>query len=348
MVYKFEHVKIDSVIGITGKKQLNLHEYAKSHNLDLNLLGRLQRSLGFESVRVIDKPLTVSDLCVAGAKNIISHSSISFSDVDAIIFVSQTPDQLVPGTTYGMQPQLELRKDVLTMDLVQGCSGWLYGLFYASTLIESKICSNVLVCNGDLCFYDDLPVLTDDDIGKLSLGDGAAVTFLSYSDKKHESFYEIKSNGEKKDVIVNPSSGCRAFRQIKSPDQTIDGLIMDGLSYAEYVMETAPIELKKLLQASGYCYDDFSCLLMHQSNKSLLNAIEKMLGLPPNFVPFLAKNTGNTSSASIPLVFSENSERFASITRDKKTLLCSVGVGLSAVTCILDFSNTYFHNCLYL
>lgn len=347
MLQNFEHVRIHSSVGISGKKSLDVEAFALQHNLNIKKVHRFIKHMGFKSIRVVEKPLTVSDMCVTGGQYLLQSAGMDPSEIDALIVVTQSPDFLVPATSYGMQERLSLRNDVLMMDLTQGCSGWVYGLFYASTLIESKICRNVLLCTGDLTFHEDIPISSDDNISRLTLGDGACVTLLSYSEEKVLSSFSIRTNGEKHSVIKNDSSGCRFYRYSKNNDCP-SGMETDGVAFAEYALEVVPEELHKLLSKNNLQLSDLSYFLVHQSNKNLLQSLALVLGMPVEFVPFLAGNTGNTSSATIPLALSENLSNLPDVFKSRKTALCGVGVGLSCVTALVDLTSTKIFPAIYM
>lgn len=331
-MYSFSHVLIKSIVGISGKNQIDINDfYNPNDELTQHRFQRLIKTLGFRKKRIVNRPFTVSDMCIFGIDSILSNNNICSKEIDTLIFVTQSPDHIVPASSYLIQDKINLRNDVLLFDLLQGCSGWCYALFYASTLIESGICKKVLVCTGDLTFFsEDSKDCTD--LGKATLGDGASVTLLEYSEESIDSYYSIKNYGNKRHVIMNESSGCRFFRQLGSEKNSAHGLKMLGPEFAEFALDVMPKEIEQMSVAID---NDFSYVIAHQSNKYLLNSVCSILNYDISKMPFLAENTGNTSSASIPLALSENISLLSDVFK-KKTIFCGIGVGLSCVIASVD------------
>ena len=106
-------------------------------------------------------------------------------------------------------------------------------------------------------------------------------------------------------------------------------------------------DIRRLIDYAQIDFNDLSYLIMHQANKSLLSALAKTMDLDNNKVPFLAADTGNTSSASIALALSENKDSLTELTV-KPALLCGFGVGMSIASVITDMSSTKIYSPVYL
>lgn len=343
-MYSFSHVLIKTIIGVSGKTQIDINDfYNPDDKIAKQKFQRLIKTLGFRKTRIVNRPFTVCDMCILGIDSVLRTSNVNSKDVDALIFVTQSPDHIVPASSYLIQDKVNLRDDVLLLDLIQGCSGWGYALFYASNLIESKICKKVLVCTGDLTFFSEVNK-NSTDMGKATLGDGASVTLLEYSEETLNSHYSIKNYGDKRHIIMNESSGCRFFRQLDSEKKSVSGLKMLGPEFADFALDVMPKEIALILDAIN---NDFSYVIAHQSNKFLLNSVCSILNLDISKIPFLAENTGNTSSASIPLALSENLSLLSNIYK-KNTIFCGIGVGLSCVTASVDLRNTLIIPPIYI
>lgn len=344
MLHGFEHVKIECIAGVTGSKSLDVLTESLKCNIPEKKAKRFISSIGFSQIKVVQKPKTVGDMCIEGAKKCMVASNTSPNEIDALIFISQSHDYIVPATSYTMQNRLGLNNNIIMLDLVQGCSGFVYGLFYASTLIESKICRKVLVCCGDLALRD-LDCFVSQKSNNFVFADGAGVALLSFDDKKTSSSYLIKSYGEKSDVVMNQKSGFRYYRSLTP--STMDDFKINGVELASFEVNEGVACVKEHLSSVHLSFDDLSYLIIHQCNRAVINSFALSIDIDLKKVPFLAENTGNTSSASIPLGITENIKNLPKL-RTNKTLLLGIGVGLSIASGVVDLSETLVLPTVYL
>ena len=109
-------------------------------NYELNIIAPEERikyvtSVGIENRRVSPAELTSADLCFHAAKSLIRSLAWNEKDIDCLIFVSQTPDHLLPSTSCILQSRLGLSSECFAIDISLGCSGWVYGMLVISSLI---------------------------------------------------------------------------------------------------------------------------------------------------------------------------------------------------------------------
>lgn len=353
MIRSFSHVKLDALIGISGLKQSDVfNDCVNVAKLEEKKAKRLVKSVGFKQVRLIDPPKTTSDACLAGAKVLLKILEIDPKSVDGLIFITQTPDYLSPATSYILQKELDLSSETLLSDVTQGCAGFVYGLMLASNLISSKTCKRVLVCVGDV--YNGALRSRILDLSQMSniavFGDGAGVALLSYDETAEDSFYSIENNGEFYDTIISPYIGFRyRFSKDFDPEQVkeLHGANIDGAVLADYMLKTVKDDLQRICTFANCNFSDLSYCIAHQANKTLMSALSQVSNMPENFMPFLAENTGNTSSASIPLAISEKKDLLPDL-YSKKVLLSGFGIGLSVASAVLSMKKTTILEPLYI
>ena len=114
--------------------------------------------------------------------------SISPSQIDGVVFVSQTPDYLIPATSSMLQSRLKIPNEAVAFDINYGCSGYIYGLFQASLLISSGSCNKVLVCAGDTTTSF---VNSKDRSTSMLFGDAGSATIVQNSSTKKENILNI-------------------------------------------------------------------------------------------------------------------------------------------------------------
>ena len=168
---KLDGISIAGICSAVPKQVLKLEDIAGFTQEEAN---KLADAMGFVSFRVADENMTTSDYCAIAAKRLMEHLGISSESIDAVIFISQTADYILPSTSVTLQARLKLREDILTFDINQGCPGFIYGIFQGSALIRSGV-HRVLLCIGETSSKLVNPM---DRPAKAFFGDGAAAVIL--------------------------------------------------------------------------------------------------------------------------------------------------------------------------
>ena len=104
---------------------------------------------GIEKRRIANETTTAADLCTKSAENIIRELNWNKNDIDIIVFITQTPDYTIPGTSMFIQQSLGLSKNCLAIDINQGCSGYVYGLSVISSIMSAGKLKRGLLLVGD-------------------------------------------------------------------------------------------------------------------------------------------------------------------------------------------------------
>lgn len=288
--------------------------------------------------RRVDKTSTTSDLCYAAAEKLIFDLGWDKNDIDAIFFVSQTTDYFLPATACIMQNRLGLNKECYATDIVLGCSGWVYGLSNAVSMISNQNFKKVLLMAGDAKrhfeSYDPL------------FGFAGTVTALEYDEGNNGFQFHFGTDGSGYDAIIIPDGGSR--NQISEngfKEEEVEGKLynrfqtrMKGMDVFGFGISTAPKTVKKLAEHYGFDYLEHDYFVFHQANMKMNNMIVKKLKLPVEKVPSCMYHFGNTSSASIPLTIVTELKGKVENT-PTKFLCCGFGVGLSWGTVRFETKN---------
>lgn len=279
--------------------------------------------------RRISQNLTTSDLCCAAAEKLIKDLGWNKEEIDAIFFVSQTADYILPATSCIIQDRLGLSKECYASDIALGCSGWVYGLSNAISIISAQNCKKVLLMAGDAKKRVAAPA---DPL----FGHAGTVTALEYTSDDSSFQFHFGTDGSGYDAIITPDGGSRNQVSIASFEQyEFEGKMMHrmqsrmkGMDVFAFGISTAPKTVKKLGEHYGFDYLDNDYFIFHQANMKMNNMIIKKLKLPVEKVPSCMYHFGNTSSASIPLtIVSEIKGKCEN--KETKFLCCGFGVGLS-------------------
>ena len=150
-----ENVSVKSISCALPKQQFTMLEYAPNL-LDEYNANRLTNKTGFNTLRIAPEHMTASDLIVHAAEPLLND--VDRDEIGAVVFVSKTQDYTLPATSHLLQTRLHLNQDVLCLDINEGCSGYVKGL-YTSALLAKNMKRPVLLTAGDtssrLCSPND-------------------------------------------------------------------------------------------------------------------------------------------------------------------------------------------------
>lgn len=289
--------------------------------------------------RRISQNLTTSDLCVAAAEKLIVDLNWNKDDIDAIFFVSQTADYILPATSCIIQDRLGLSKECYATDIALGCSGWVYGLSNAVSMISNNNFKKVLLLAGDAKKRAAAP---SDPL----FGHAGTVTALEYVENEKGFQFHFGTDGSGYDAIITPDGGSRnqvspaSFEQYEFEGKMMHRMQsrMKGMDVFAFGISTAPKTVKKLAEHYAFDYLDNDYFIFHQANMKMNNMIVKKLKLPVEKVPSCMYNFGNTSSASIPMtIVTQLKGKIEE--KPTKFLCCGFGVGLSWGTVRFETEN---------
>lgn len=338
----FTNVKVKGIATALPEKKLELQSLASEYGEDY--VNKVMQVTGIRAVHITEDGQTTSDLCTKAAKKLLDEGLFQPEDIDAIVFVSETPDYIIPNTSSVLQDRLGLRHDALVFDINFGCAGYVYGLFQAHMLISCGYAKNVLLCVGDTLSKTVHP---GDKALRMVLGDAGSATLLSYDSDASPATFSFYTDGGRADKLMIPAGGFRHPRVSGVTDvahedgdgnmRSSENMYMDGME----VMEFALHEIKGVAQRVYGQYkitpDDVDVFALHQANEMIVKYVARKVKAPKNRVPIGLERTGNTSCTSIPLLLST---RFARQSEDlHRVFVCGFGTGLTCAAGILDLSS---------
>jgi 3-oxoacyl-[acyl-carrier-protein] synthase-3 len=323
---------------------------------------------GFDTVQKIDKMVGVLERRIAGAKQTASdfayQSTLCLkkvgkwdpSDVDAILFVSQTPDYVLPATACVLHGRLGLKKDCLAFDVNLGCSGFVYGLFIASSLLQMPSVKRVLLCGGD-CLSKLVSPL--DKSAAMLFGDGGFAVVVDKVSIGDPMTYRFCTDGTSFKAIIAPGRmlagrhpiGYLDFKDTQRSsslnhhihsscegiDRADEDLYMAGLDVFNFTINEVPALIKALMEDAHVSPEEVDYLVLHQANKFILKQIAMATGFSMKKVPLSIDRFGNTSVTTIPLTICDLATNNTIEIGTKKVLMAGFGVGLSWGAWVLDF-----------
>lgn len=278
--------------------------------------------------RHTSKTLCTSDLCYEAAERLISDLKWDKSEIEALVFVSQTADYILPATACILQERLCLSKECYASDCALGCSGWVYGLSQVVSLVANGDIKKALILCGDAKKRADGP---SDPL----FGSAGTATAVEFSEGAKGFLFHFGTDGSGYDAIIIPDGGSRNQVSPASFDaEEVDGRItnrmtarMNGMDVFSFGITVPPKSIKRLAEHYGFDYLDADYYVFHQANMKMNNMIKKKLKIADEKVPECMSHFGNTSSASIPLtIVTQLKDK---LTEPKKFICCGFGVGLS-------------------
>jgi 3-oxoacyl-[acyl-carrier-protein] synthase-3 len=302
----------------------------------------LIKNTGVEQRRFAGKSICTSDMCVAAAQEMFKHYPETFDGIDLIVFVTQSPDYVVPATSMLIQHRLGLPNTVAAFDVNLGCSGYIYGLNIATSMLQNGGFRKALLMAGDRT--------TDsqnyrDKTSYPIFGDAGTVTLLEYTGDNSDVFYfDLHSDGSRYDAIHIPHGGTRIpFSTLSEVEEEFEpgvirskrNLHMDGMGVFNFSLDAPPQSALSVSSLAGFQPSEFDWVILHQANKLINETIRKKLKVLPERCPSTLAEFGNTSSASIPITLTQRVAHQHRI--DGNMLLSGFGVGLSWGSCVHRF-----------
>lgn len=297
-------------------------------------LEKITSSAGVKARHIASASVCSSDLCQAAAENLLKTLAWERSSIDLLVFVSQTPDYILPATSCLLHSRLGLSKECAAFDINLGCSGYVYGLSVVATHINAKAAKRALLLVGDTISKVISPC--DRSVAYL-FGDAGSATALEYVDEASTISFVTGSDGNGAEHLripagmfrVSSSEATRTLAQNAALNSRSQGyLYMNGPEIFNFTLREVPPMVKRVLGAAGWGLEEVDHYVFHQANRFMLDYLVKRMGLPVGSVPMALDQFGNTSSASIPLtICSTLGERLKS--RAARLVLGGFGVGFS-------------------
>ena len=290
-VHTVEGVCVRRIACAVPKQQFTLEEYAPNL-FDAKSAKRMARGTGFSKLRIAPDDMTTADLCARAAEEVLA--GVNREEIGALVFVTQTADELAPATSHILQERLGLSENTFCLDVNEGCSGYVAGLYIAANLCQNmkqKVC---------LLVGDTISKLThpEDRATRGIFGDAGTATIIEPGEGSIP--FVFQSFGERSEAIITRN---RMMRRSKPKAGEYDGYTyMDGGAIVEFTLKEVPTAIQSMLEQLGKKVEDVNLYACHQANRMILRSLADSLNVPREKMPFTAGEIGNESSASIHLV----------------------------------------------
>ncbi|MDD2886291.1 MAG: ketoacyl-ACP synthase III [Aliarcobacter sp.] len=304
-------------------------------NEDLEYLGWSAKKIfvktGISQRHVTIDNETALDLAYHACEDLFSEHRIDKKEVDYILYCTQSPDYNLPNNVSILHKKLNLSNNIPTLEVNQGCSGYIYGLSLAKALINSNLATKVLLVTSDTYTkYID----NEDRANKTIFGDGATATLLTKDEvnKFGEFIFGTDGNGSC-NLCVNNSG---LSKEKLTSEGFENKLFMNGSEIFNFTLEAVPASIEKVLEKNNIKFEEIDYFLFHQANNFMLEHLREKLNIPKEKFPKFIENTGNTVSSTIPFLINDLNEKQI-LKKGDKLLLIGFGVGYSWGTTIIEY-----------
>jgi 3-oxoacyl-[acyl-carrier-protein] synthase-3 len=280
---------------------------------------------GIRARHFAEPDVACSDLAVHAARRALEAADVDAAAIDLIIVATSTPDMVFPSAACIVQQKLGVA-GCAAFDVQAVCSGFVYALTVADSMIRTGAASKALVIGAEVFSR----ILDFKDRGTCVLfGDGAGAVVLEASDTPGIVASELHADGRHVDILCVPGhvSGGHVLGD--------PVLKMDGPAVFKLAVGVLYDVALSVLQKAGRAQTDIDWLIPHQANIRILQSTAKRLKLPLDKLIVTVDQHGNTSAASIPLALDE-SVRGGKIRRGDTVLLEGVGGGFTWGAVLLD------------
>ncbi len=232
-----------------------------------------------------------SDLAVVAAKNALQDANMSIQDIDLIIVATTTPDYTFPSTATIVQKKLGIKHGA-AFDIQAVCSGFIYGMSVADSMLKSGAARNVLLIGAET--FSRILDWSDRSTCVL-FGDGAGAVILSSDDMKESGILNtlIRSNGEHRELLYVDGGASRS--------ENVGKLRMIGNQVFRHAVKDIAAIMEECAEGYGLSIADIDWFVPHQANQRILNGVAKRLNLDKEQVISTVASHANTSAASVPL-----------------------------------------------
>ena len=267
-----------------------------------------------------------SDLATEAARHALERAGLEASSVDCWIVATVTPDYHFPATACIVAANLGAAGKA-AFDMEIACSGFIYALPLAASLIRSGVFRRVMVIGVETLSR----ILNEDDRSTAILfGDGAGAAILERTTQARDSFLScaLGTDGSNPPLLYQPAGGSREPLTAERLEQGRDKVVMAGREIYKYAVNKMVETCRSALAEAHRSVSDVAWLIPHQANLRIIEAAAKRLTIDRARIIVNIERYGNTSSASIPIALSETIER--NLLREGELLLFTgFGGGLS-------------------
>lgn len=348
MFFEFKNKKITGILTVLPAKVVTFEDEMDNYNFSQAKSMKLKLAMGYKEHRIAKEGQCSSDFCMYGLQYLFDNGFLQKDSIDALLFVSQSPDYYMPPTSNVIHGHFGLKQDTLCMDINQGCAGFELGLIQAFMLLDQPTINKVVLLNADVL---SPKVSKRDRNSNPLIGDAASITIVEKSNDENPIHCSIKMDGTGAFALTIPAGG---FKKPSTPETAImkedeagnyrseDNLVMQGDGVFNFVQREVPPMVEDMLQKAGKLPDDIDWYLFHQPNRFMLNKLADKIGISREKMPSnIVENFGNSSGVTVPVNICYNLGD-SLLSNSYEVCLSGFGVGLTWSTIVMRLGDMEF------
>jgi 3-oxoacyl-[acyl-carrier-protein] synthase III len=283
---------------------------------------------GIRERRFAAEDEALTDIAAPAAIAALEDAGVEPASIDLIVVATVTPDMMFPTSSALLADSLGM-PDAAAYDLLAGCTGFMYAVAQAYSMLASGLSKRALVVGGDVLSK----ILDWEDRSTLVLfGDGAGAVVLEHVDEGGFLGFELGADGGGGENLWLPGSGSRRF-------EDPDGLVkMNGREVFKFATRVMVMSAEKILDECGVSVDEIDVYVPHQANKRIIDHAARKLGIPEDKVVVNVDRYGNTSSDSSPLALADATAD-GRLRDGELVLMTGMGAGLTWGSALIEWTN---------
>ena len=283
---------------------------------------------GIRERRFATDEQALTDIAAPAAVAAMADAAVEPASIDLIVVATVTPDMMFPTSSALLADSLGM-PDAAAYDLLAGCTGFMYAVAQAYSMVASGLSKRALVVGGDVLSK----ILDWGDRSTLVLfGDGAGAVVIEPVEEGGFLGFELGADGGGGEHLWLPGSGSRRF-------EDPDGLVkMNGREVFKFATRVLVSSAEKVLDECGLTVDDVDVYVPHQANKRIIDHAAGKLGIPEEKVVVNVDRYGNTSSGSIPLALADAAAD-GRLREGELVLMTGMGAGLTWGSALIEWTN---------
>ncbi|MGH7938162.1 MAG: beta-ketoacyl-ACP synthase III, partial [Bryobacteraceae bacterium] len=289
---------------------------------------------GIKERRIAAADEQTSDMAAKAALAAMKQAHISGDEIDLILVATATPDVVFPATACFVQTKIGAKK-AACLDISAACAGFLVAVEIAQQFIMSHTYDTVMVIGAE-----KLSSITDwtDRNTCVLFGDGAGAAILRHRDSGSHGLISsyIASDGNYANILWMPGGGSRYPITRENADQHLQTIKMSGKEVYKQAVTAMVDAAKRALEKAGLTIDDIACVIPHQANVRIIEAIASRLKIPLEKCFINLDAYGNTSAAAVAIALDE-ANRSGRIKRGDYVLMIVFGGGLTWAGSVLEW-----------
>ncbi len=288
---------------------------------------------GIKERRVAAKDEYTSDMAAKAALKAIEQANISPKEINLILVATATPDMFFPATACFVQKKIGAT-NAACLDISAACAGFLFGIAIAQQFITAHTYDTVLVIGADK--LTSITNWTDRNTCVL-FGDGAGAAILRHRGSPHGIISShIGSDAQYSDILFMPGGGSRCPITRDNADLNLATIHMTGKEVYKQAVTAMVSASKKVIEQAGLTAQDIACVIPHQANLRIIEAIADRLDISLDRFYVNLDRYGNTSAAAVAMALDE-ANRTGRIKAGDYVLMVVFGGGLTWASTVIEW-----------